>query len=102
MRTIRACRLAITCHEYEEIDELKDLPDEYRLNKKKIPPALEYISWEIPWTRKLYTVERERRSTIAKMTYMNTHHLPDRIFNPNLTWTNDSVFDHVGTGREDN
>lgn len=60
----------------------------------KIPKTLEYILWEVPWTKRLYKVERSSDDT-AKMVYTGGDSLPGRISSPFLPWANDSVFDHM-------
>ena len=74
----------------EGIDEL---PDNHDLKALQIPQALEYILWEVPWAKRLYRVERS--NTDAKMIYTGLERLPGRSVHNTLSWTNESVFDHM-------
>lgn len=93
--TIRAFRLTYMCGSYDKTS--KGIPDVLDLNVAKIPGALEYVLWEVPWMKKLYRVERGREGA-ARMVYTGWDRLPSRPSSSTLTWTNESVFDHIGIG----
>lgn len=71
------------------------IPDVLDLNVAKIPRALEYVLWEVPWMKKLYKVERAHEGA-ARMVYTGRDRLPGRPSSSTLTWSNESVFDHIG------
>lgn len=93
MTSLRAFRLS---HEYyDQFGEPAELPDELVLDTTKVAEALVYILWEVPCSKRLYKVERGSDGTV-KMVYMGRESLTGRLTSPDLTWTNDSVFDHIG------
>lgn len=93
MTSLRAFRLS---YEYDgQVEEPTDLPDKLVLDTTKVPKALEYILWKIPYSKKLYKVESGSDGTV-EMVYTGRESLPGRRTSPDLTWTNDSVFDHIG------
>lgn len=95
--SVRAIRLAFRFGTgVGHINEvLQDLPDECRLDGS-IPRSLEYVLWENDWGGKLYTVERGSDS-VPKIAYSGLERLPGRFSNSNLTWSNDSIIDHMDT-----
>ena len=75
-------------------EELSDLPNEHVLGADKFPQSLEYVLWEVPWMKRLYRVEREQE--VVKMVHTGHDYLPGRPYYPTLTWSNESIFDHIG------
>ena len=73
---------------------MSDLPDEHVLDADKIPRSLEYVLWEVPWMKRLYRVSRDQE--IVKLVYTGYDHLPGRNYHSMLTWSNESIFDHIG------
>ena len=71
-----------------------ELPDEHALDRDKVPQSLEYVLWDVPWTKRLYRVAREQET--VKLVYTEHDHLAGRPYYPALTWSNESVFDHIG------
>ena len=93
-KTIRAVGISHRYDGHDEHTEIKAcLPDEHILNGVKIPEALEYVLWEVPWAKRLYKLTKKHE--VTKLVYMECDHLPGRSYHPSLTWTNESVFDHV-------
>ena len=52
------------------------------------------VVWDVPWTKRLYRVAREQET--VKLVYTGHDHLTGRPYYPALTWSNESVFDHIG------
>ena len=73
---------------------MSDLPDEHVLDADKIPRSLEYVLWEVPWMKRFYRVSRDQE--IVKLVYTGHDHLPGRNCHPMLSWSNESIFDHIG------
>ena len=69
----------------------------HELNVVKVSPALEYVLWEVPWMKRLYNVTREQARGIVRLVYNGYDCLPGRPHYPELSWTNESVLDHVDT-----
>ena len=95
---IKTLRAVCICYRYDghnEHTEIKThLPYEYILSDDvKIPEALEYVLWEVPWSIRLYRLTKEHGT--MKLVYMGCDRLPGRRYDNSLTWTNESVFDHV-------
>ena len=93
-RSLRAIHLS---YEVRSVDvvQTENLPDECDLQNIEIPPSLEYVLWEVPWTKRLYNLVRDRDS--VKLVYHNYDRLPGRLYYSNLSWTNETVFDHLHT-----
>lgn len=95
MNTVRAFRLAYSWHGYDgHMEGPPNLPNCHVLDAAKIPQDLQYVLWEVPWMKKLYRVARSFDGS-AKMFFTGFQHLPKRQTSPDLTWTNESVFDHM-------
>lgn len=95
MNTVRAFRLAYTWHGYDgHMEGPPNLPNCHALDAAEIPRDLQYVLWEVPWMKKLYRIERNSDS-LAHMFYTGFQQLPKRQTSPYLTWTNESVFDHM-------
>ena len=75
-------------------EELSDLPNEHVLGADKFPQSLEYVLWEVPWMKRFYRVSRNQE--IVKLVYTGYDHLPGRNYHPMLSWSNESIFDHIG------
>ena len=69
----------------------------HELNGVKVSPALEYVLWEVPWMKRLYNVTRERARSIVRLVYNGYDRLPGRPHYSELSWTNETVFDHIGS-----
>ena len=78
-----------------ETEPTENLPDECDLQNVEVPPSLEYVLWEVPWTKKLYSLVRDRDK--VKLVYNGHDRLPGRPHYPNLSWTNETIFDHLHT-----
>ena len=73
---------------------MSDLPDEHVLDADKIPRSLEYVLWEVPYMKRFYRVSRNQET--VKLVYTGYDHLPGRNYHPMLSWSNESIFDHIG------
>ena len=73
----------------------ESLPDEYNLQNVEFPPSLEYVLWEVPWTKRLYSVVRNQDT--VKLVYNGYDRLPGRPYYSTLSWTNETIFDHLHT-----
>ena len=82
------------CEENKE--DVDVLPDRHTLNAAEIPGALEYVLWEVPWMKRLYKVERSE--TVVEIINTGLERLPGRVIYNNLSWTNESLFDHITPG----
>ena len=72
----------------------ESLPDECDLENIEIPPSLEYVLWEVPWMKRLYNLVRDRET--VKLVYNGYDDVPGRPHYSTLSWTNETVFDHIG------
>ena len=81
-----------------ETKPTENLPDECDLQNIEIPPALEYVLWEVPWMKRLYNVTKEQSRGIVRLVYNGYDRLPGRPRYSELSWTNETVLDHMGNG----
>ena len=94
-RSLRAIHLS---YEVRSVDvvQTENLPDECDLQNIEIPPSLEYVLWEVPWTKRLYSLMRDQET--VKLVYNGYDHVPGRPHYSTLSWTNETVLDHMGNG----
>ena len=92
--TARAFRIAYSVSGHDKKTKgFSKLPDKHTLKTTQIPRALEYILWEVPKGKRLYRLEKS--DTAVKMVYTGFERLPGRVVHGSLSWTNESVFDHI-------
>ena len=80
---------------------MESLPDECDLQNAEIPPSLEYVLWEVPWMKRLYNVTRGQSQGVVRLVYNGYDRLPGRPHYSELSWTNETVLDHIGVEGDD-
>ena len=73
----------------------QSLPDVHELNGVEVSPALEYVLWEVPWMKRLYNVTREQSQGVVRLVYNGYDRLPGRPHYSELSWTNETILDHI-------
>ena len=68
----------------------------HELNGVEVSPALEYVLWEAPWMKRLYNVTKEQSRGIVRLVYNGYDRLPSRPHYSELSWTNETILDHIG------
>ena len=95
-RLLRAIRLAYKSAGWSGSKEKPaDLPDRLALSSLQIPSELEYVMWEVPWMpSKLFRVEKKDGTVDA--VYTGHSRLDDRCLSKHGSWSDESIFDHMG------
>ena len=95
LESLRVIRISYDL-QYIDLRSTKSLPDVHDLNDVEIPPSIEYLLWEVPGMKRLYSVTRERGT--VSLVYNGYDGLPSRPYYPKLSWTNETVLDHMSIG----
>ena len=97
-KLMRAIRLVYRCDRWlGRKEEQADLPDRIALPPLKVSSALEYVAWEVPWMpSKLFRVVRRDGSDAVDAVYTGQSGLVDRQRSKYESWTDESIFDHMG------